>query len=48
MGKSKKETIKARQVRISNYASQGIDEILHYIAFNNQQPLNAAKASVEI
>lgn len=48
MGKSKKEIIKARQVRISNYALQRINEIINYITFDNQQPLNAAKVSIEI
>ena len=44
MGKSKKEIIKGRQVKISNYALQRINEIINYITFDNQQPPNAAKS----
>ncbi len=43
MGLSKKATPKAFQVRISANALSNIDEITGYIAFVNQQPVNAIK-----
>lgn len=48
MGKSKKAVIKTRQVRVSDFAYQNIDEIINFIAFENQQPLNAVKVSEAI
>lgn len=43
MGKQKKNTTEARQVRISNTAINHIDEITGYIAFIKSEPLNAIK-----
>ena len=43
MGRQKKKAATAYEVRISNNALQNIDEITGYIAFVNQQPLNAIK-----
>jgi len=41
MGRQKKATPKAYQVRISANALQNIDEITGYLAFINHQPINA-------
>ncbi len=43
MGRSEKTTSTTYQVRISVNALQNIEEITGYIAFVNQQPLNAIK-----
>jgi len=43
MGRQKKKAATAYEVRISTNALQNIDEITGYIAFVNQQPLNAIK-----
>jgi plasmid stabilization system protein ParE len=43
MGRQKKTTSAAYEVRISANALQNIDEITGYITFVNQQPLNASK-----
>ncbi len=43
MGRQKKTTPKTYTVRLSLNALQNIDEISGYIAFINQQPLNAIK-----
>jgi plasmid stabilization system protein ParE len=43
MGPQEKTTPKNYQVRISVNALQNIEEITGYIAFVNQQPLNAIK-----
>ena len=43
MGAKKETTPKTYQVRVSLNALQNIDEITGYIAFINQQPLNAIK-----
>jgi plasmid stabilization system protein ParE len=43
MGKQKETAAKTYQVRVSVNALQNIDEITGYIAFINQQPLNAIK-----
>lgn len=43
MGRQKKTAAKTYEVRISTNALQNIDEITGYIAFVNQQPLNAVK-----
>ena len=43
MDRPKKTTPKTYQVRISVNALQNIEEITGYIAFVNQQPLNAIK-----
>ena len=43
MGKQKKATPTAYQLRISTNALKNIDEITGYIAFVNFQPLNAIK-----
>jgi plasmid stabilization system protein ParE len=43
MGKQTKEIDKTYTVRLSFPAQQNIDEITGYIAFINQQPLNAIK-----
>jgi plasmid stabilization system protein ParE len=48
MGDKKKTTPKTYQVRISLNALQNIDEITGYIAFINQQPLNAIKVGDSI
>ena len=48
MGKSKKAVTKTYQIRVSNFAYQNIDEIISFIAFENQQPLNAIKVSEAI
>ncbi|CAN5365676.1 hypothetical protein BH20BAC1_BH20BAC1_00570 [soil metagenome] len=41
----KKRANKTLQVRVSNYAYNQIDETISYIAFVNQQPLNAVRVS---
>jgi plasmid stabilization system protein ParE len=43
MGTQKKAIVKTYKVRITATALQNIDEITGYIAFINQQPLNAIK-----
>jgi plasmid stabilization system protein ParE len=43
MGKQKKATPAAYQVRVSDNAFRNIEEITGYIAFIEQQPLNAIK-----
>ena len=43
MGEQKKTTAKTYAVKVSLNALQNIDEITGYIAFINQQPLNAIK-----
>ncbi len=43
MGKQKKSTAQASQIRVSFNALQNIDEITGYIAFINHQPINAIK-----
>ncbi len=43
MGEQKKATAKTYKVRVTANALQNIDEITGYIAFINQQPLNAIK-----
>ena len=43
MGLQKKATPKNYQVKVSVNALQNIEEITGYIAFVNQQPLNAIK-----
>ena len=43
MGRQEKTTPKIYQVKISVNALQNIEEITGYIAFVNQQPLNAIK-----
>jgi len=43
MGPQEKTTPKTYQVRISANAIQNLEEITGYIAFVNQQPLNAVK-----
>lgn len=43
MGEQKKAASKPYKVRISNHALRNIDEITGYIAFINQQPLNAIR-----
>lgn len=43
MGRQKKTSAKAYEVRISTNAIQNIDEISGYFAVVNQQPLNAVK-----
>jgi plasmid stabilization system protein ParE len=43
MGIQKKTTTTTYQVRVTANALQNIDEITGYIAFVNQQPLNAIK-----
>ena len=43
MGRQKKTAPKSYQIRVSVNALQNIDEITGYIAFINQQPLNAIK-----
>ncbi len=43
MGRQEKKAPAAYEVRISTNALQNIDEITGYIAFVNQQPLNAIK-----
>lgn len=43
MGRQKKTTANTYQVRVTTNALQNIDEITAYIAFVNQQPLNAIK-----
>ena len=43
MGKPKKAIGEAYEVRLTLPAQQNIDEITGYIAFINQQPLNAIK-----
>ena len=48
MGKTKRSTPQNRPVRISVDALRHIDEIINYIAFVNQQPLNAIKVSEAI
>src|ERR1700712_5122998 len=48
MGDKKKATPKIYQVRVSLNALQNIDEITGYIAFINQQPLNAIKVGDSI
>lgn len=41
MGRQKKEAAKAYPIKISLSALRNIDEITGYVAFVNQQPLNA-------
>jgi plasmid stabilization system protein ParE len=48
MGTSKKRASQTRQIRVSNFARQNIEETIKYIAFNNGQPLNAIKVSEAI
>jgi hypothetical protein len=48
MGRQKKATRIAYEVKISENALQNIDEITGYIAFINQQPLNAIKVCEEL
>ncbi len=48
MGKAKKGTSQTRQVRVSNFARQKIEETIKYIAFVNQQPLNAVRVNEAI
>lgn len=48
MGLEKKAVDKTYQVRITDNASQNIDEITEYVAFVNHQPLNAAKIGAKI
>jgi plasmid stabilization system protein ParE len=48
MGTPKKGTSETHQIRISNVARQNIDDIIRYIAFVNEQPLNAIKVSEAI
>ncbi len=43
MGSKKKAATKNYEVRLTKNALQNIDEITGYIAFINQQPLNATK-----
>src|ERR1700748_1353730 len=43
MGRQEKTTPKTYQIRVSVNALQNIEEITGYIAFINQQPLNAIK-----
>jgi plasmid stabilization system protein ParE len=43
MGRQKTTASTAYEIRISTNALQNIDEITGYIAFVNQQPLNAIK-----
>jgi plasmid stabilization system protein ParE len=43
MGRQTKTAATAHELRISTNALQNIDEITGYIAFVNQQPLNAVK-----
>ena len=43
MGKQKKTASKSRQIRLSVNALQNINEITGYIAFINNQPVNAIK-----
>ena len=43
MGRQAKTTPKTYQIRVSVNALQNIEEITGYIAFINQQPLNAIK-----
>ena len=48
MGKKEKATPKTRKLRILTSAYNDIDTIVDFIAFNNQQPLNAIKVSEKI
>ncbi|ULQ52381.1 type II toxin-antitoxin system RelE/ParE family toxin [Flavihumibacter fluvii] len=48
MGQQKKAAAKNYQVRISNNALKNIDEITGYIAFINNQPINAIKIGDKI
>jgi hypothetical protein len=43
MGRQKKTTAKTYEVVLTQTASHNIDEITGYIAFINQQPVNAIK-----
>lgn len=45
MVKKEKAAPKARKIRITDQAFQDIDEITDFIAFINQQPLNAVKVA---
>src|SRR4051794_536116 len=48
MGTPKKRITETRQIRISYVACQNLDDIIRYIAFVNEQPLNAIKVSEAI
>jgi plasmid stabilization system protein ParE len=48
MAKETEAASKNYEVRISSFALQNLDEITGYIAFINQQPLNAIKVGDEI
>lgn len=48
MGTPKKRASQTRQIRVSNYARQNIEETIKHIAFENGQPLNAIKVSEAI
>lgn len=45
MGKEGKEAAKTRKIRVLNSAYKDIEEITDFIAFDNQQPLNAVKVA---
>lgn len=45
MGTPKKRTSKTREIRVSNFAHQNIEDIIKYIAYTKQQPLSALKVN---
>lgn len=45
MGKAKKRDPEIPQIKVSSFAVQQIEDIIKYIAFVNQQPLNAVNIS---
>lgn len=48
MGTPKKRTSKTREIRVSNFAHQNIEDIIKYIAYTKQQPLSALKVNEAI
>lgn len=48
MAKQKEKAFRPRKVRVTTNASYDIDEITTYIAFVNEQPINAAKVGEAI
>lgn len=48
MGTSKKRNPQTFEVRVSNFARQNIEDIIKYIAYIKQQPLNALKVNAAI
>lgn len=48
MGDKRERASQARKIRVSNLALKNIDELTDFIAFTQQQPLNAIKVAEKI